>query len=62
MRVYYYIIDLRLPNVVPLPGMSMRDERFWAASAALAASNLVALAAGKPLQHVVRNASTLIAA
>ena len=46
-----------LPNVVALPGMAMRDERFWDESAALAAQNLVALAAGKPLSHVVRNAS-----
>ena len=46
-----------LPNVLPLPGLGMRDERFWAASAAHAASNLDALAAGRPLTHVVRNAT-----
>ena len=47
----------RLPNVLPLPGMAMRDVRFWRGSAALAASNLRALAAGEPLQHIVRNAT-----
>jgi len=46
-----------LPNVVALPGVAMRDRRFWDDSAALAASNLEAFAAGKPVQHVVRNAS-----
>lgn len=47
----------QLPNVFPLPGMAMRDMRFWQGSAALAASNLQALLDGKPLQHVVRNAT-----
>lgn len=46
-----------LPNVLALPGMAMRDTRFWEASSSLAASNLQALAAGKPLQHLVRNAT-----
>jgi len=46
-----------LPNALSLPGMSMRDERFWRESAALAASNLEALAAGNPIQHLVRNAT-----
>lgn len=46
-----------LPNVRALPGLAMRDAHFWAGSVALAAANLKALAAGKPLQHVVRNAS-----
>ena len=46
-----------LPNVRPLPGLAMRDTRFWEASAAHAAANLRALAAGEPLTHVVRNAS-----
>ena len=46
-----------LPNVLPLPGMAMRDAHFWAASAANAARNLEALAAGESLMHVVRNAS-----
>ena len=35
----------------------MRDARFWEASAGLAAANLVALAKGAPLTHVVRNAT-----
>ena len=48
-----------LPNVVALPGLAMRDAKFWEASAILAASNLRALAEGRPLQHVVRNASTV---
>lgn len=47
----------QLPNVFPLPGMAMRDTRFWQGSAANAASNLEALLAGEPLQHVVRNAT-----
>jgi len=47
----------QLPNVFPLPGMAMRDTRFWQGSAALAASNLQALLNGKPLQHIVRNAT-----
>ena len=46
-----------LPNVRPLPGLAMRDSRFWEASATLAATNLEALAAGGPLTHVVRNAT-----
>lgn len=46
-----------LPNVVALPGLAMRDARFWADSAALAGANLRALAAGQPVQHVVRNAT-----
>lgn len=48
----------QLPNVFPLPGMAMRDSKFWTGSSALAASNLRALAAGDPLQHVVRNATS----
>lgn len=46
-----------LPNVLPLPGVSMRDARFWRHSAAFVAANLDALALGKPLAGVVRNAS-----
>ena len=49
-----------LPNVLPLPGLAMRDARFWEASAAHAAANLEALVAGKPLTHVVRNATAFI--
>ena len=47
----------QLPNILPLPGMSMRDAAYWRFSAAAAASNLDALASGAPLAHVVRNAS-----
>lgn len=52
----------RLPNVLPLPGMSMRDAIFWNASVALAADNLANLVAGRPLANVVRNASEEVAA
>jgi len=45
----------RLDNVVPLPGMAMRDDRFWAGSTEWVAANLHALAHGLPLQGVVRN-------
>ena len=47
----------RLPNVQPLPGMSMRDALFWKASVASVADNLDRLAGGEPLMNVVRNAS-----
>ena len=46
-----------LPNVLPLPGVSMRDAKFWRHSAAFVAANLDALALGKPLAGIVRNAS-----
>ena len=46
-----------LPNVLPLPGMAMRDMRFWDAAADAVADNLDRLATGKPLMSVVRNAS-----
>lgn len=46
-----------LPNMLRTGDMAMRDEQFWAMSARLVASNLVALATDKPLQYVVRNAS-----
>ena len=36
---------------------AVRDARFWAASAKGVAANLDALATGKPLSGVVRNAS-----
>jgi len=48
-----------LPNVLPLPGLAMRDDRFWKGSAALAAANLGSLAAGLPLTHIVRNATAV---
>ena len=47
----------RLPNVLPLPGVSMRDAQFWQHSTAFVAANLDALARGEPLKGVVRNAS-----
>lgn len=47
-----------LPNVRPLPGLAMRDAKFWEGSATLAAANLEAFATGKPLSHIVRNGST----
>ena len=46
-----------LPNVMPLPGMSMRDAAFWRYSAEFVAKNLDALANGTPLGGVVRNAT-----
>ncbi|CAJ1328712.1 unnamed protein product [Effrenium voratum] len=46
-----------LSNVLTLPGVAMRDDRFWSNSAAFAGKNLVALANGSSLQGVVRNAS-----
>merc|ERR1712014_274835 len=33
----------KLDNVVPLPGMAMRDDRFWSGSAVWVAENLRAL-------------------
>ncbi len=47
----------KLPNVLPLPGVSMRDAQFWRHSTTFVAKNLDALATGAPLQGVVRNAS-----
>ena len=47
-----------LPNVLPLPGVSMRDAAFWRSTAAFVARNLDALAAGRALEGVVRNASS----
>ena len=47
----------RLPNVLPLPGASMRDASFWRWSVGFVAANLDALASGKPLKGVVRNAT-----
>ena len=49
----------RLPNVLPLPGVSMRDATFWEHSTAFVARNLDALARGEPLKGVVRNASSV---
>lgn len=49
-----------LPNVLPLPAMSMRDAVFWESSVRFVAQNLERLAAGQPLQHVVRNATAAV--
>lgn len=46
-----------LDNVLSLPGMAMRDDRFWAGSAEWVGGNLRALVAGLPLRGVVRNAT-----
>jgi len=46
-----------LTNVVPLPGVSMRDAHYWGHSTACAAANLDAFVTGQPLRGVVRNAS-----
>mmetsp|Transcript_82633 Transcript_82633/g.242495 ORF Transcript_82633/g.242495 Transcript_82633/m.242495 type:complete len:386 (-) Transcript_82633:98-1255(-) len=50
----------RLDNAIVLPGMSMRDNKFWVGSAAYAGQNLNALARGLPLQGVVRNATAVV--
>ena len=48
----------RLPNVLPLPGMAMRDKDWWAAAITEVAGNLDALVRRTPYNHLVRNAST----
>ena len=48
-----------LPNVLPLPGMSMRDAQYWQYSAEMVAANLDALSYGRPLKGVVRNATAV---
>ena len=50
----------RLPNVLPLPSLSMRDAAYWRSAADSVARNLDALANGKPLEGVVRNASDVV--
>ena len=47
-----------LPNVLPLPGASMRDAAFWRWSVGFVARNLDALANGQPLKGVIRNATS----
>ena len=47
-----------LKNVLVLPGVAMRDARFWSNSATWVSDNLVALLEGSPLKGVVRNASS----
>ena len=44
----------QLPNVLPLPGMAMRDAKWWDATMALVAANLDAVVRKTPLTHVVR--------
>ena len=51
-----------LPNVLPLPGVSMRDATFWKHTASFVAGNLDALASGDVLKGIVRNASQPVAA
>jgi len=48
----------RLSNVLALPGMAMRDAKFWSGSAAWVTRNLRALSAGLPLHGVVRNGTS----
>ena len=48
----------RLPNVLPLPGMAMRDKDWWTATLTEVAANLDALVRRTPYNHLVRNAST----
>jgi len=47
----------QLDNVLVLPGVAMRDTKFWSNSAAWVSDNLVALIDGLPLKGVVRNAT-----
>ena len=44
-----------MSSAMPLPSMSMRDERFWAASAQFVAMNLGALVRDGHVQGLVRN-------
>jgi hypothetical protein len=48
----------RLPNVLPLPGMAMRDAKWWEGTLGLVAANLDAVVRGTALTHVVRNGSS----
>lgn len=48
-----------LPNVLPLPGASMRDKSFWRWSVDFCARNLDALSSGEPLKGIVRNATII---
>ena len=45
--------------MLPLPGMAMRDAKWWDATAALVAGNLDAIVRKTPLSHVVRPAANL---
>jgi len=49
----------KLDNVIALPGMAMRDDKFWASSALWVLENLIALIKGTPLLGIVRNATDL---
>jgi len=52
----------KLENVLVLPGVAMRDARFWSNSAVWVSDNIVALLVGSTLKGVVRNASTVVEA
>merc|ERR1712039_192698 len=41
-------------NVRGVPGMAMRDSRFWSGSARFVAENIAALVRGAPLKGVIR--------
>lgn len=47
-----------LDNVIPLPGMAMRDAKFWEDSAVFVGKNLLALVNNQPLQGVLRNGTS----
>lgn len=47
-----------LDNVVALPGMAMRDAKFWAGSVEWVDGNLRSLAKGLPLRGIVRNSTS----
>eukprot|EP00930_Biecheleria_cincta_P085843 TRINITY_DN75208_c0_g1_i1.p1 TRINITY_DN75208_c0_g1~~TRINITY_DN75208_c0_g1_i1.p1 ORF type:complete len:398 (+),score=53.01 TRINITY_DN75208_c0_g1_i1:58-1251(+) len=44
-----------LDNVLLLPGLAMRDNKFWVNSAAWVGDNLINLVTGRPLRGIVRN-------
>eukprot|EP00746_Dinoflagellata_sp_MGD_P060891 gnl/MRDRNA2_/MRDRNA2_25803_c0_seq1.p1 gnl/MRDRNA2_/MRDRNA2_25803_c0~~gnl/MRDRNA2_/MRDRNA2_25803_c0_seq1.p1 ORF type:complete len:407 (-),score=67.53 gnl/MRDRNA2_/MRDRNA2_25803_c0_seq1:120-1205(-) len=46
-----------LDNVLPLPGMAMRDDNFWNGSVEYVGQNLKSLVLKEPLKGVVRNAT-----
>lgn len=51
----------QLDNVVALPGLAMRDKKFWDGSAEWVGENLKALVLKGPLKGVVRNATADVA-
>eukprot|EP00931_Biecheleriopsis_adriatica_P067425 TRINITY_DN41566_c0_g1_i1.p1 TRINITY_DN41566_c0_g1~~TRINITY_DN41566_c0_g1_i1.p1 ORF type:complete len:396 (+),score=57.57 TRINITY_DN41566_c0_g1_i1:48-1235(+) len=50
-----------LDNVLILPGLAMRDDKFWMNSAEWVADNLVAMLKGQPLRGIVRNGTSELA-